>query len=62
MSLRRVRLSCRRDFWVFLSKGLPMGCPRGYPTRTARGGFTFSVIVRLREMDRVGIPASSMAL
>jgi len=39
-----------------------MGWPSGYPTRTARGGFTFSVTVRFNDMERVGIPASSIAL
>jgi len=62
MSLRRVRPSFKREVWVFLSKGLPMGWPRGYPTRTARGGLTFSVTVRFSDRERVGIPASSMAL
>ncbi len=39
-----------------------MGWPKGKPTSSALGGFTFSVIVRFKDMEIVGIPTASMAL
>ena len=39
-----------------------MGWPKGNPTSSARGGITFSVIVRFKDMEIVGIPSTSIAL
>jgi len=38
-----------------------MGWPKVKPTSKALGGFTFSVIVRLRETEMVEIPSASIA-
>lgn len=39
-----------------------MGWPKRNPNSKALGGFTFSVVIRLREMEIIEIPSASTAL